>query len=214
MKKLIVILVCIGLLAFAGIGSSTVISFDDITIPNPSSSSFKIPSSYAGFNWTWYGAGDGGWSVIDDVRVTTWGAPASPSVGTIAAFNAYASNALWIESSSLFNFTSAEFAAQGDYGPEFIKVSAYYDDTLLGYVEMALSGSNYATLYGSSAMVGANRLKLTYTPYNEAQTGFWLMDNFAYNEEYNGNGEVPIPEPATLILIGLGLIGLGLARRR
>lgn len=212
MKKLIVILACVGLLAFAGAGSATIINFDDI---DTSGSYVPMTPAYEGFDWTWYGGGAGGWYVIEDAKASTWGSPDSPS-GDNAAFNAYATNDLWIESSSQFNFTSAAFAGQGiGNSPEYIKVSAYFNDTLLGYVEMALSGSDYYTLYGSSAMVGANKLKLTYTPFSATESGYWLMDNFEY-EDYvdNGNDIAPIPEPSTLILIGAGLLGLALVRRK
>jgi hypothetical protein len=213
MKKLLVLLMSLGMLVFVGNVNATVLTFDDLPdiVPNLGDepiypiSSFFHPT-YGGLTWSssfyyadpaelnaFYGILDSGYSN---------GLVSSNHI----AYNSGASSV--VVSDGLFDFNGAYLT--GAWNDDLnIRVQGYSGGTKI-YDTTVVVDSTAHTWFDFNYM---DIDYLAFTSFGGTYHGYgftgqqFVMDNFTFNE-------VSVPEPSTLFLLGFGFAGVGLLRRR
>lgn len=193
MKKLVAILVCLGMFAFAGAAGATVIDFEDLyTGSNPNG---LIPSSYAGFNWSSYSY----WITKGDILDSGF------EYGTVGNVSLYTGGGNDISmSGGYFDFIGAYITAGWNTSQD-VTVEGWRDGSLA--YSTTIMTYNDGPYWADFNFSGVDTI--WFRPGDLGTSGHHIViDNITFNEASHS------PEPTTLLLFGSGLAGIGLFGRK
>jgi len=223
MKKLIVLIACLGLILFAGTAGALMIDFEnypDELITAAGNSGVVNPDQYAGFGLTFNGFG-----LMSEARfqnttyldsgITWYASENSFPSGDFAVFN---NNGLSvsievIEGWSPFDVETISFAALGlgtqavDGTPGTLTIEGYTEETV--YTKTLTTGEDLLVNSFTEIIFGWENI--TMLTFETDKVSWFLMDNFNDQAPEPNN---QIPEPSILLLLGAGLLGIGFARRK
>ncbi len=191
MKKAILLLVCLGLLSFAGLAQAAgIVTFEDLN-PGYESNTIIPPAGYGGFNWSPY-----------FYAITKGYHPGSGydlgCIGYVTGYTAYAN----------------DVSFEGVSGQDFFFIGAFitaaWDSTEDVIVKGFLNGSQTHTTTITTHNDQPYWFSFNWSRVDKVefqpQGQHIAIDNISHCN--------PVPVPPSLILIGTGLVGLlGLRRR-
>lgn len=181
----------VGLFAFSGLASATVLTFDDISTGG---SVVGMPAGYGGFTW--------------DSNIGVYGTPQDPynpkSAPNRVLFNYNCCVGVYGESDAIVNsgtvvFNGAYFSGYAIGGPVYFNL---YDGGALVWTSGSLTPTSTPTFLASGYSGQVDKIGIV------GNEGYFVMDNFTFNGS-------SVPEPTSLLMLGSGALGLaGILRRK